>query len=262
MLKHISLRNIRLKESDRLRDRFPHITQTLPKPYTPGWPLWVKRYVEGIARIVLHLRWIDRAGQVKNLCAVLESQEVSSRPSQSVGRMTGARAHMNVPSDLCGNEIEGVVFVLNARRLQQPQGGALWRRVRSLIRLQRFNEGLCGCGHVVDLRLAPLPEESSLFAKDWKLRASVSPWSGETPSQVIESRPKVVEHVPNEHEQPAGRHMPIDDMRADLAPWTILLCDNLVWADCQEIRDFVAQGLQVFVCPDELHGESGYCCHG
>ena len=60
------------EELDCLRDRFQHITQTLPKLYTSNWPFWVERYVEGIARIVLHLRWIDRAGYVKNLCTVFE----------------------------------------------------------------------------------------------------------------------------------------------------------------------------------------------
>ena len=48
--------------------------------------------------------------------------------------------------------------------------------------------------------------------------------------------------------------MTIDEMRADLARWNILLCDNLVWSDLQKSCDFIVQGLQVFVCPDDLHG--------
>ena len=33
--------------------------------------------------------------------------------------------------------------------------------------------------------------------------------------------------------------MTIDEMRADLARWNILLCDNLVWSDLQKSCDFI-----------------------
>jgi hypothetical protein len=43
--------------------------------------------------------------------------------------------------------------------------------------------------------------------------------------------------------------------------WNILLSDNFVRTNLQEARDLVVQGLQVFVCPDQLHGEASYCRH-
>lgn len=258
------------EKSDRLRDRFPHITQTLPQGYTPTWPFWVERYVKNRARVILHLRRISREGNTVNLCAVFERQ-VASPSSQSVSGMLCAGSDINVEVNSCGNEVEGTVFILNTQLVKQPQGlKLLWQPVRSVVRLQRFNGGLCGCEHVVHL-LKPTPplggavpiycRELGPVHEDGKFRMDVSVRSGETPCQVVERRPKIVEHVPNEHEQPVGRSVSIDDLRADIAPWNILLCDNLVWADCQEIRDFIVQGLQVFVCPDQLHGESGYCCH-
>jgi hypothetical protein len=126
----------------------------------------------------------------------------------------------------------------------RSQRGALWRRVRSLIRLQRFNDDLCGCGHVVDLRSAPLPEKSSLFAKNWKLGRFIGPCPGETPRQVIESRSEIIEHVPDEHEQPIGWSVPIDDLCADISPWIILLCDNLVWV----AKKSVTSSFRAFKC--------------
>src|SRR6266478_4584741 len=141
MLENNKSWNKGFKNVDSLCDRFPHIMQTLPKPYPPSWPFWVERSVEGIARIVLHLRWIEWSGNMKNLCTVFKRQVVTSRPGQSVGGMARARVNKNVAPNSCGNEIESVVFVLNARRLQQPEGfKLLWQPVRSLIRLQRFND--------------------------------------------------------------------------------------------------------------------------
>src|SRR5439155_19761745 len=135
--------------------------------------------------------------------------------------------------------------------VQQPQRLALlWQPVHSLIRLQRFDGGLCGCGHVVHLLkpAAPLGDAVAIDRTElppvqeyWEFSPFVRVQSGEAPRQVIEGGSEIVEHVPNEHEQPVGRSMSIDDMRTDFAPWTVLLCDNLVWADCQEISDFVVQ---------------------
>src|SRR5712691_12208886 len=86
-----------------------------------------------------------------------------------------------------GNEIEGVVFVLNVQELQEPQGlSALWQPVSSVIRLQRFDSLLCACGHVVDL-VSPPRKEVILFEKNRELGPFVGFCSGKTPSQVIES---------------------------------------------------------------------------
>ena len=105
--------NKRGEKSDGLGDLFPHITQTLPQGYAPTWPFWVERYVEGGVRVVLHLRWVGRERNVVNLCAVFERQ-VAGLSGQSVGGvMTGVRTNIKTHINPGGNEIEGVVFVLN-----------------------------------------------------------------------------------------------------------------------------------------------------
>jgi len=160
------------------------------------------------------------------------------------------KLHINSRS----NEVEGVVFILNAQLLQKPQRLDLWQPVRSFIRLQRFDNVLCGCGHVVHL-VEPAAPEFRLINKYGEFSAPVGPYSGETPSQVIKGRPEILEHIPNEHEQEIGRRMPIGDLGVEMSCWNILLSDNFVWADLQEGHNFVVQGLQVFVCPDEFHSE-------
>jgi len=112
----------------------------------------------------------------------------------------------------------------------------------------------------VDL-VSPPRKELILFEKNRELGLFVRFCSGETPSQVIESGSEVMEHVANEHEQEIGWFLPIDNPRTEKARWNILLSDNFVGADLQKGSDLVVQGLQVFVCPDELHGEASYCRH-
>jgi hypothetical protein len=259
MLENIASWDQGFEQPDGLRDGCSHITQSFPQGYAPTWPLWIKRYIENRVRVVLHIRTVSWEGNTVNLCAVFERQ-VAGPSRQAVGRRLRARMDMQVDVHSRSHEIEGVVLVLDVQSLQQPQGRILWRPVPSLVRLQRFDDGLCGCGHIVEL-LPPPIQEATRFRENREGSSSIGVCSGEAPRQVIESRPEVIEYVSNEHEQSVGRRVPIDDLCTAIAPWNILLCDNFVWADCQEIRDFAVQGLQVFVCPDQLHGESGYCRH-
>jgi len=102
MLENHESWNKGFKKVDSLRDRFPHITQSLPQGYTPTWPFWVERYVKGRVRVVLHMRRISREGNTINLCAVFERQ-VAGPPSQSAGMTSGPDIKADINS--CGNEI-------------------------------------------------------------------------------------------------------------------------------------------------------------
>jgi len=248
-----------LKQSYRLRDCFPYITQTIPQRYSPTWPFWVERYVKNRVRVVLDIRMISWQGDTINLCAVFERQ-VTGPSCQSIGGMTPG-LDIKVDIDSCSNEIESVVFVLNAQLLQEPQRLTLWQPLRSLIRLQRFDDSLCGCRHVMHFFSRSIKKKFALFVENRKLGPSIGIYSGETPSQVIESRPEVIKHISNKHEQPIGRCMLIKNLSEEIAGWNILLSDNFVWAGQQEGRNLIVQGLQVFVCSNELHGERGYCFH-
>jgi hypothetical protein len=71
--------------------------------------------------------------------------------------------------------------------------------VRSVIRLQGFDNGLCGCGHIVDLQEpaaplgSPVPIECGELGpvhEDGEFRKDIGVQFGEAPRQVIESRPE------------------------------------------------------------------------
>src|SRR5207245_9176897 len=106
---------------ERPRDRFPHITESLPQGYSSSWPFWIERYVKRHARIVLHLRMILGQGEMVDLCAIWERKPTSSA-SQSCGRV-GARMsqHLKLNINTSGDEIEDVVFVLNTKLLKKPR---------------------------------------------------------------------------------------------------------------------------------------------
>ena len=124
--------------------------------------------------------------------------------------------------------------------------------------------------HVVHLakpaashRQALFVDSTELFAlnENRELGSHISPLPSETPSDVIKRRAEIIENIPDDHKKPSGRRMSMNELRAVCARWNILLSDNLVWVDCQEGFNGIVEGLQVFVCPDELHEKAGYCRH-
>jgi hypothetical protein len=242
-------------------DRFPHITQRIQKGHATTWPFWIERYIKGAARIVFHLRGIRRDGNSVNLCAIFKSHP-SSLPCQSMGRMnimaeSNVKPHIHSTSE----EIQGVVFVLNVQALQHPE--RFWRPIPSLIRLQPLNDVLCRCGHAVHLiePTTPTIPKLSFINENGECSTHVGACSSQFPGQMVKGGTEIVEHIPSKHVDRIGDSVPIYDLRGDISRWNILLSDNFVWADLEEAGDFTLQGLQVFVCPDELHGKASFCRH-
>ena len=92
-------------------------------------------------------------GEPDNIFAVFECYKPRSEDATEAVTTRDVYA----PLGASRNQIDGVVFVLNIEGLNKPKRFAVWRPVPSVIGLERFDGGLCPCGHVVHLMPTTMP---------------------------------------------------------------------------------------------------------
>jgi hypothetical protein len=204
-----------------------------------------KHYVNGKLWIECHLTFVD-SGNRHHYIVLIEVDSHSRNERRR--RMRPVKvAHATVDRN-------SSVLVDIAQGVQTPERIALdGRSVRSVVRLKRFYDLDCVCGHARSLLLEGLSglgvenvedrELGMLGIRESQLR--------EKPDQLVQGRPQAVEQVSDDERNSVGR---VRDLNADAMAlmFNIILANNGIRFRFTEGIKLLPQGFKVFLRPGGL----------